>query len=265
MTLVTVREEHLPGGTLEEKFETAQAWGFDGIALRRSGEQDLVARLPELRRAHSTGVVMPTAGDEVRHGVGVPDPGGRNDTLKRLMSQLAVIAEIGATGLVTSASLGLFSRQTDRVKPTRSPGKQRTVLIEALQKLGERAQSLGVELLLEPQNRYEEGVVTSLGEAAHLIEEAGSPAIRIAASTFHMNLEEADPAAALLAVAVHVGHVRASDSNGSEPGAGHLDWALFGSTLRAMGYDRTVAVGSVLSGPAKTVLPPAAALLRRYL
>ena len=265
MTLVTVREEHLPEGTLEEKYETAQAWGFDGISLRRTGERDLVSRMTELRRAKANGVVMPTAGDEVKHGVHVPGPANRSDTLRRLTSQLTVIAEIGGIGLVTSESLGLFSKQVDRAKPPRSRERQRTVLLEALQKLGAHAESMGVELLLEPQNRYEEGVVTSLADAAYLIDEAGSPAIRIAAGTLHMNLEEADPAAALLGVAAHVGHVRASDSNGREPGAGHLDWALLGSTLRAIGYDRSVAVGALLSGPAATVLPPAAGLLRRYL
>lgn len=265
MTLVTVREEHLPGDTLEEKFEVAQSWGFDGIALRRSGERELTARLPELRRAHGNGVVMPTAGDEVKDGRGGRDATTRSETVRRLTAQLNVMGEIGATGLVTSASLGMFSRQFERPQPTRSQDKQHLMLVEALQKLGAHAESVGVELLLEPLNRYEERVVTSLADAAYLIEEVGSPAVKIAAGTFHMNLEEVDPAAALLGVAPHVGHVRASDSNGQEPGAGHLDWALFGSTLKAIGYDRAVAVGSALSGSPETALPPAAALLRRYL
>lgn len=265
MTLVTAREENLPGDTLEDKYEVAQAWGFDGIALRRSGERPLTSRVSELRRARDHGVVMLTAGDAPRNGAGAPDPTSQSETVRRLTTQLSVIAEIGGTGLVASASLGMFSKAFDPAKSTRSQDKQRAMLVEALQKLGDHAQTEGVELLLEPRNRYEEGVITTLADAAYLIEEAGSPAVKISAGTFHMNLEEADPASALLGVGAHVGHVRASDSNGQEPGAGHLDWALFGATLRAMGYDRTVTVGSALVETAETALPQAAALLRRYL
>lgn len=34
MIPLTVQEQHLPGSCLEEKFERAVAWGFDGIELR---------------------------------------------------------------------------------------------------------------------------------------------------------------------------------------------------------------------------------------
>jgi sugar phosphate isomerase/epimerase len=59
--------------------------------------------------------------------------------------------------------------------------------------------------------------------------------------------------------------VQASDSNRLEPGAGHIDWALFGATLQSIGYERSVAFESRLSGPAEAVLPVSVALLRRYL
>jgi sugar phosphate isomerase/epimerase len=60
MNLITVQEQHLPGDTLEQKFETAVAWGFDGIELRSKGDLQFASRLPDLKRARANGVVMPT-------------------------------------------------------------------------------------------------------------------------------------------------------------------------------------------------------------
>jgi len=131
--------------------------------------------------------------------------------------------------------------------------------------LGEHAEREGVELFLEPLNRYEDYLVNTLSGAAALIVEIGSPAVLIVADTYHMNIEEADPAGALLEVAPHIGHLQASDSNRLEPGAGHLDWALFGATVAAIGYKRSIAIESRLSGEAATVLPTVPPLLRRYL
>jgi sugar phosphate isomerase/epimerase len=159
----------------------------------------------------------------------------------------------------------MFSRRLPPFEPPRSSEEDHQVLVDALGTLGECAVAEGVELLLEPLNRYEDYLVNHLADAARLIDEIGSDGVRIVADTYHMNIEESDLAAALQDVAPFIGHVQASDSNRLEPGAGHIDWALFGATLRSIGYERSVAIESRLSGPAETVLPPVPALLRRYL
>ncbi|WP_431278640.1 sugar phosphate isomerase/epimerase family protein [Leifsonia poae] len=265
MTLITLQEQHIPGATLEQKFETARAWGFDGIELRAQGDLAFEARLPELKRAQRNGVIMPTVCVEMNHFIGAFDDDLRRDAIAQLRSQLTVMAEIGGLGAMTPASYGMFSRRLPPFEPPRSPEGDREVLLEALTTLGVHAASIGVELYLEPLNRYEDHMVNRLRDAASLIEEVGLDSVRIAADTYHMNIEEADPAAALQDAAPYIGHVQASDSNRLEPGAGHVDWALFGATLQSIGYRGTVALESRLSGDAATVLPRVPALLRRYL
>ena len=52
MIRICVQEQHLPGATLEEKFEKATAWGFDGIELRgarRSRLRGAASRAPQPR------------------------------------------------------------------------------------------------------------------------------------------------------------------------------------------------------------------------
>ena len=265
MNLLTVQEQHLPGDSLEQKFEAALAWGFDGIELRSAGDFRFAERLPELRRARDAGVVMPTTCVEMSHFIGAFDPDLREDAIAQLTSQLSVMAEIGGVGVMTPGSYGMFSRRLPPFEPPRTPEQDHEILLDALGRLGAHAQKEGVELFLEPLNRYEDYLVNTLGAAAELLRELGSPAVRIVADTYHMNIEESDPAAALLAVAPYIGHLQASDSNRLEPGAGHVDWALFGATVQAIGYQRSIAIESRLSGPAEQVLPVVPPLLRRYL
>lgn len=265
MTLITVQEQHLPGESLEEKFEHAQAWGFDGIELRSRGELHFESRLPELRRAHHSGVVMPTACVDMTHFIGAFDDELRKDAVVQLKSQLSTMAEIGGRGVMTPASYGMFSKRLPPFVPPRTDEEDTAVLVEAFTALGEHAAAEGVEIYLEPLNRYEDHMINRLADGVRLLKLVGLDSVRLAPDTYHMNIEESDPAAALQEAAAYIGHIQASDSNRLEPGAGNIDWALFGATLKSIGYQGTVALESRLSGPAEDVLPRVPSLLGRYL
>ena len=262
---ICVQEQYLPGDTMSEKWDVAQSWGFDGIELRGKGDGVFLERLPELRRAAAAGVVMPTVCVEMLHFIGAFDEDLRLDAVTQMRDQLLVIAELGGRGAMTPASYGMFSRRLPPFEPPRSAEDDTAVLVDTLGELGEYAAELGVTVFLEPLNRYEDHMINRLGDAVALIERIGLDSVRIGADTYHMNIEEADPAAALLAAGPYIGHVQASDSNRLEPGAGHVDWPLFGATLAAIGYDGPIAIESRLSGPADEVLRSVPPLLRRYL
>lgn len=262
---ITVQEQHLPGESLEEKFAWAQQAGFDGIELRGKGDLGLAARLPELRRAAAAGVVMPTVCPEMAHFIGSFDADLRADAIRNMKSQLSVMAEIGGRGVMSPASWGMFSLRLPPFVPPRPAAEDRRVLLEALHELGRHAEREGVEFYLEPLNRYEDHMVNRLAEAAELCAASGSRAVRVVADTYHMNIEEADPAAALRDIAGRLGHVQVSDSNRLEPGAGHVDWGAHFRALAEIGYTGDLAVECRLSGPPTEVLPAAAAALRAAL
>lgn len=262
---ILVQEQHVPGRDVEEKFEVARAWGFDGLELRGQGDYALEKRLPELRRAHANGVVMPTVCVEMLHFVGAFDPELAEDAVRQMTSQLTVMAELGGVGAMTPASYGMFSRRLPPFEPPRSPEDDQKQLVDAFGRLAEHAASVGTHILLEPLNRYEDHMVNTIAQGVALCREVDNPAFRLAPDTYHMNIEEADPARSLADAIEFIAHVQASDSNRLEPGAGHVDWALEMSTLRAAGYVGPVAVESRLSGPAEVVLPTVPPLLRRHL
>jgi sugar phosphate isomerase/epimerase len=256
------QEQMLPGDTLMDKFQYALDAGFDAIELRGKGDFAFRERLPELHAARRAGVVMPTVCVEMSHFIGAFDDDLRADAVANMRSQLAVIAELGGRGAMTPASWGMFSLRLPPFTPPRSAAEDRKVLLSALHTLGTDAAREGVEIYLEPLNRYEDHMVNQLGDAVSLIEEIGLPSVKVAADFFHMDIEETDISASLRAAAPHLGHVQVSDSNRLEPGAGHLQWAPALRTLEDLGYEGYLALESRLSGPAEEVLPRTAAFLR---
>lgn len=259
---LSCQEQLLPGGSLAEKFEFALAAGWEAIELRGKGGFAFRDRLPELKAAARAGVVMPTVCVEMDHFIGDFDEGRREDAIANMASQLSVMAEIGGHGAMTPASWGMFSLRLPPFVPPRPPEQDRAVLVDALGRLGEHARREGVELYLEPLNRYEDHMVNRLSDAIALIRQAGTGAVKVAADTYHMNIEEADPCRSLRAAAPFLGHVQVSDSNRLEPGAGHVPFAALFAALREAGYSGLLALESRLSGPADEVLPRSAAFLR---
>ncbi len=251
---IACQEQLLPGADLESKWEFATAAGYDAIELRGKGDLALANRLPELRRAASAGVVMRTVCVDMLHFFGAFDADLRADAITQMRSQLSVIAELGGAGAMTPASYGMFSRRLPPFEPPRGEAADREVLLAGLATLGEHAAREGVTLFLEPLNRYEDHMVNRLDQAAGLIDDVGLDSVRIGADTYHMNIEEDDPAEALVKWGRYLGHVQVSDSNRLQPGAGHVDWAAVLRALTAAGYTGDLALESRLRGdPADAV------------
>jgi sugar phosphate isomerase/epimerase len=259
---LTCQEQLLPGDTLQEKWDAAQAFGYDGIELRGQGGHRIRERLPELHRARRDGVVMPTVCVEMLHFIGDFIADRRRDALENMRTQLSVIAELGGTAAMTPAAYGMFSRRLPPFEPPRDEAGDRAVLLDALGALGEHAQREGVRILLEPLNRYEDHMVNRLEQAVELAEATGLDGVGVVADSYHMNIEEADPQDALVTAAHRLFHVQVSDTNRLEPGAGHLEWTAFVAALASIGYTGDLAAECRLSGPAEQVLPKAAATLR---
>ncbi|WUD71258.1 sugar phosphate isomerase/epimerase [Streptomyces sp. NBC_00510] len=257
------QEQLLPGDTLQQKWEFAQEAGYDAIELRGKGDLHFRDRLPELRRAQADGVVMPTVCVDMLHFFGAFDPDLRRDALAQMKSQLSVIAELGGRGAQTPASYGMFSRRLPPFEPPRSEEEDREVLLAGLTELGEHARAEGVTLFLEPLNRYEDHMVNRLEQAADLIRTVGLDSVRIGIDSYHMNIEETDPAAAILAVAPLIGHAQVSDSNRFQPGAGHLDWPAWLGALDAAGYDGYLAAECRLTGDPVDAVRSVPAFLHR--
>lgn len=256
---IAVQENLVPGKDAADRWAKARDWGFDGLELRGAG--GIKARLPELRAARAAGMVAASICPDAGPFIGAFDPEDRRTAMTALRDLLDVAAEIGAAGVITPAAYGIHSNRLPPFAPPRPPEEDRAILTEALLALGAHAEQLGVELWLEPLNRYEDHMVNTLSQGAELCRASGSGAVKLMADLFHMNIEEADIAASLRAERPLVAHLHFADSSRLEPGTGHTDFA---SALAALpDFDGWGAIECRLSGPPEIALPAALAYLRR--
>lgn len=108
---------------------------------------------------------------------------------------------------------------------------------EQLGELAEYARQYDVPLLYEPLNRYETDQFNRVGDAVEWLRERSIGNIRLLCDLFHMNIEEADIAAALRAAGSFIGHIHFVDTNRRPVGDGHLDVGSAVAALREIGYE----------------------------
>jgi sugar phosphate isomerase/epimerase len=233
---LSAQENLVPGETLQEKFETITALGYHGIEVRSRGGFQFAEREKELLAAAADGVVISSACADMRSFIGDLDPERRRDARENLKSQLGVIARLGGAGIVAPATYGVLSRRLPPYTAPRTEAEDAEIVVEALAELGRVAEQEGALLFLEPLNRYEDFVLNRQADGTELIKKAGTAGVRLCSDLYHMNIEEDDPAQALLEAGEHVGHVHLSESNRNEPGTGHTDWLSVMAALTSIGY-----------------------------
>jgi sugar phosphate isomerase/epimerase len=254
--ILAIQENLVAGETVADRMAAALEAGFDGLELRdaaRPGVEAVRGRAP-------------TACPELAGWLGDFDAAARRRAIDGLRRQLDGIAALGGHGVVTPAAWGMFSRRLPPFgEPPRTPEEDREVLVEGLAELGAHAEAAGVALLFEPLNRYEDHMVNTVAQAAELAAASGSEAVRVLADTYHMNIEEDDPCAALRGAADRLGAVHLSDSNRHQPGTGHVPFEAIVATLREIGFGGVLSVECRLRGEPAAAVRECGAYLRGLL
>jgi D-psicose/D-tagatose/L-ribulose 3-epimerase len=214
-------------------------WGFDGVELFLSPQEPedipLVKRtLDRMRLECTTCCVLPRESNLLS-----ADPDVRARGVDYLTRCVVRTAELGASLMCGPlyAALGLMTG-------IRRTAEEWEWAVEGLHTVARRAEDLGVTLCIEPLNRFETYFLNTLRDASQLIHDIGVPNVRIHFDTFHANIEEQEPAAAVRAVASDLGHVHISENDRGIPGSGHVDWRGILSALKEVGYDGWLTIES---------------------
>ncbi len=104
-------------------------------------------------------------------------------------------------------------------------------------KVGDYAAKHDIRFALEALNRFECYFLNTMQQLADYLDEVDHPAIKGMYDTFHANIEEKDPVAAIKAIRKHMIHVHISENDRGTPGKGHVPWAATYKALRAAKYD----------------------------
>ncbi|MDP4610348.1 MAG: sugar phosphate isomerase/epimerase [Opitutales bacterium] len=137
---------------------------------------------------------------------------------------------------------------------------QLDMIAAELRPLCQQAEAAGVTLAVEPLNRFETDCINTIDQAIELIEKVGSPCLKIHIDTFHMNIEEADSAAAILRAGQHIGHVHASASHRGLLGKDQVDWSGICAALVKINYQGDILIESFTVD--NTVIAKAASIWR---
>ena len=102
---------------------------------------------------------------------------------------------------------------------------------------GDYAAKKNVRFAVEALNRFECYFLNTMEQLADYIDEVDHPAIKAMYDTFHANIEEKDPVAAIKTIRKHLIHIHISENDRGTPGQGHVPWAATYKALRAAKYD----------------------------
>lgn len=227
------------GEELEPLFFRIREWGFDGVEIFVSPQEPASAQpvkrvLDRANLERTTCSVLPRDANLVSTQ---PEVRARGvEYLKRCVARTAELDARLFCGPLYAA-LGVMSG-------TRRTQDEWSWAVEGLRIVARYAQEQGVMLCLEPLNRFETYFLNTLDDSARLVREIGAPNVLVHFDTFHANIEEQNPAAALRLIAKELGHVHISENDRGIPGTGHNDWRGILLALKDIGYDGWLTIES---------------------
>ena len=211
----------------------ASELGFDAVELfAPSAEAIRALPLADLLKRHNLKLAaVGTGAGMVVHKLHLcdPDPARRQKAEQFIRDIMSAGAEYAAPAIIGS----MQGKWDDVVDQPTAQGYLR----DALQRLGEHAESLATTLIYEPLNRYETNMANTMQQGVELLKPLATKSVKLLADLFHMNIEEVSIADALRNSGAHVGHVHFVDSNRQAAGRGHMEFAPIASALASIGYD----------------------------
>jgi sugar phosphate isomerase/epimerase len=123
-----------------------------------------------------------------------------------------------------------------------TPEEAEVLFIDSLTNLHSFACGLGVQLVIEPVNRYESNFINTVEQCASLLCKYSLTDIGIMPDTFHMNIEDALIGKTLEKYSSLIKYIHVADSNRESPGNGHLDFDDIFSSLAKIQYEGWVSV-----------------------
>ena len=230
---------------LPETLGRIAAAGYDGVEL--PGEPDAweSADLRRWLRDHGLVPVALTASCMVatERDLAHPDARIRGVAVDYVRRCLEMAAEIGAPIVQMLAS------GEPRLAPVATRDAEWAWSVAGMQAAAREAERAGVGIAVEPLNRYEGYLVTSVGDALAYLDAVGSPWVGMTLDLFHANIEEPDVAASIRSAGPRLWHVQAADTTRRGLGHGHLDLGAVADALASVDYGGAIVVEIMAPGP----------------
>ena len=220
------------GGDPADRVAAASKLGYDAIELHWADPAHIpLAEIASACKAHQMEIsAFATGRAYVQEGLSLihEDSDNRAAAIRRLKDFVDAAAPFQAIVIIGCIRGNLVSGA--------SRGAMLERLAESTRIVAEYARERNVEIVFEAINRFENNYLNTARETAAFILDHELPNTKILLDTFHMNIEDADMAKAILDCGDLLGYVHIADSNRHYAGAGHINLAEIAGALTAIGY-----------------------------
>jgi len=191
-----------------------------------------------------------------KHGVvfNHPDKSVRDEAVQRVIEITRYGSRFGSPRLLVGLLQG-------PLLPGEKLSEAVLFIVECLHRCAIEAAHYGMEIDVEPINRFELDYNHTVSDVITLIQQVGQPNVRLLIDTYHMSIEESSISEALIQAQPLLGHVHLADSKRMAPGLGHFDFREFFTILKDYSYkgDVTIEISNSLD-PVKDAAMSAAYL-----
>lgn len=240
---------------LKVSFERLKRFGYDGIELKGEPAIYPVSEIKALCEKFEL-VVTSVLGWSIwgipGRDLSSPDEKERAAAIQYGQQCIDFAAAVGAPLLIVlpvpagrTAPIGNPDTETGWITCSKL---EWDLAVDSVRQTAIYAAKRGLVLAVEPINRYETYMITTVDDAMQFVADVGEKNVKLNLDTFHMNIDEPDPAAAILKAGKALAHMHVADSNRQSPGRGHTDFATIFRALHEIDFQGTLALEPVPPG-----------------
>jgi D-psicose/D-tagatose/L-ribulose 3-epimerase len=225
-------------------FPKFKKWGFETveISIENFGDIDPIFVRDRLQEnGLGCGSVAPCLGpDKDLRGQPLQQRAGVQ-FMQRVIDRMVELGAPTMAGVVYSV-VG----RADAVPPGEYREQWKTVVAN-LRQVARYAEDHGRVVAMEAINRFETDFINTCEQGLNMIADVDCPALKLHLDTFHMNIEEKDPAAAIRKAGSNLGHFHACGADRGTPGNDQIDWSSIAQALHKIKYKGDVVIESFTS------------------
>ena len=121
--------------------------------------------------------------------------------------------------------------------------KEWDLAVKGIKEAGKRAADAGVNLAIEPLNRFETDLINTAEQCERLVNEVGMNNVGFHLDSFHMNIEEKNSGDAIRRAGKRLFHFHACENDRGAPGSGvNIDWPNIATALKEVSYQREAVI-----------------------
>lgn len=121
------------------------------------------------------------------------------------------------------------------------------IAIPILSRLAKYSSDYGIQLLLEPLNRYSTPYCTTAKDAIDVASQINQDNFGLLLDSFHMNIEEDSMEAAIMESRDLLRHMHLADNNKKMPGSAHINFESIIRCLNSVEYDKYISFEPILT------------------